>query len=461
MSAPAHPTVEQRRQLGEAARARVPVADQARWSPDGKRADPVQLLEEQCKNRLQWLVPVRRGRMMASQFAFFRGAARVMAADLATTPVSGLTVQACGDAHLSNFGFYASPERQLVFDVNDFDETLAGPWEWDLKRLTASFMIAARHNGLDADQCRKTTAHAVHAYRKAMGEYSAMRTTDVWYTMVKSDSIERDAKHKGADNEIDKTIDQSLTKDNQQAFDKLTEQVDGACRIRSEPPVLVPLRELRDELQLHGRNLQALALRSFDDYQNSLPDHVRFLLSRFRPVELALRVVGVGSVATRCLLLLLEGRDNDDPLFLQIKEATTSVLAEHLPASPYKNQGQRVVEGQHLMQTASDSFLGWVPGGKGSGDYYWRQFRDWKGSVDIDGESADGLHYYARLCGTTLARAHARSGDPVAIAAYLGPDDEIDQAMTDFAASYADQNQSDHAEFVKQIESGALAVEQE
>jgi len=398
--------------------------------------------------------------MSASPFAFYRGSARIMAADLASTPATGLSVQACGDAHLANFGLFASPERQLVFDINDFDETLEGPWEWDIKRLATSFTIAARHNRLDKNEARRVTKRVVRAYRNAMVGFADMRNTDIWYAMLDADEFLKTAEEEGRDEEAEAITDKAQTKDSRQVLRKLAEEIDGEYRIKSEPPGLVPLRELRHELGLERRNLFALANSALKSYQQTLTPDCRRLLERFRPVDVALKVVGVGSVGTLCLILLLEGRDCDDPLFLQIKQATRSVLEEHLSHSPYKNQGQRVVEGQRLMQTVSDIFLGWTTGKQDGRHYYWRQLRDWKGSADVEDLSARDLHYLARLCGWTLARAHARSGDPVAIAGYLGSSDTFDEALGDFAKCYADQNERDFEAFMDGVRSGRLpAVE--
>jgi uncharacterized protein (DUF2252 family) len=453
-----HQTIEERAEFGKSLREQTPRAGHGEWSPAPNRPDPVDLLEQQNEDRLDWLIPVRRWRMSASPFAFFRGSARIMAADLAGTPVSGLDVQACGDAHLANFGLYASPERQLVFDINDFDETLAGPWEWDIKRLAASFTIAARHNGLKREDGRKVTERVVRNYRKAMADFTDMRTTDIWYAMLDEDAFIDTAKEEGREDKAQEITDEAQTRDSRQALDKLTEEIDGEYRIKREPPGLVPLREFRDELDLRGRNLLALVNHEFKAYQESVADECKHLLGSFRLVDVALKVVGVGSVGTMCMILLLEGRDRKDPLFLQVKQANRSVLEEYLARSPYKNQGQRVVEGQRLMQTVSDIFLGWTRSEKSGTYFYWRQLRDWKGSVDVENVNVDDLKYLARLCGWTLARAHARSGDPVAIAGYLGSSDSFDGALVEFAECYADQNKKDYEVFMEQIRSGKLAA---
>ncbi len=447
-------TVEERSAFGKSLRKRAPRTSHAEWLPASERPDPVGLIEDQNKDRLDWLIPVRRGRMMASPFAFYRGGARVMAADLSTTPVTGLMVQACGDAHLSNFGLYASPERELVFDVNDFDETLEGPWEWDLKRLAASFTIAARHNEFTKDECRKVTARAVRSYRETMADFAGRRTTDIWYALLTSKDIEAAAESERAEKRVEKMVTKAESKDSLQALDKLAEEVDGEYRIKSQPPLLEPLRDLSHRLD-HGRH-EKLIREAFHSYARNLSADCRVLLDLFRPVSFGLKVVGVGSVGTRCWIALMEGRDRNDPLFLQMKQATASVLAEHLRPSPYKNQGRRVVEGQRLMQTASDIFLGWTHVAETGHDYYWRQLRDWKGSIEIEALPVGALNRYAGLCGWTLARAHARSGDPVAIAGYLGTSDTIDQAVTEFAERYADQNERDYEGFMDEIRSGRL-----
>ena len=447
-------TVEERLQRGKSRRGAVPRSGHAVWSPAPNRADPVALLEGQNKDRLPWLAPVRRGRMMVSPFTFYRGAARIMAADLAHTPVSGLTVQVCGDAHLSNFGSYASPERTLVFDVNDFDETLPGPWEWDVKRLAASFMIAAQQLELDEEDCRAATAGSVESYRRAMADFAGMDTLDLWYAHLPVGRIAERAGGKRA-KRITKFQRKAESKDSLQALSKLGEKVDGAYRIRSDPPVLVPLRDVPDAAD--ADTLDRGVRESFERYRSTVGDDQKRLLDRLHPVDIALKVVGVGSVGTRCLILLLHGRDRDDAVFLQIKEATTSVLEEHLPAGRYKNHGRRVVEGQRLMQAVSDIFLGWSRDLSGH-HYYWRQLKDWKGSVGIDDVD---LSRYAVICGRALARCHARSGDPVAISGYLGKGNNFDRAVTTFAEGYAAQNRADHAAYVTAVRDGRLEADED
>ncbi len=393
---------------------------------------------------------------MASPFAFYRGGARVMASDLSATPVTGLTVQACGDAHLANFGLYASPERKLVFDVNDFDETLEGPWEWDVKRLAASFAIASRHNGFTPKDCRKVAVQVARTYRERMIDLAGRGTADIWYAQIDADDMVDVASRKATKKLAEETIEKAESKDSLQALDKLAEEVDGEYRIKSQPPLLEPLRDLGAGLDRAKE--ERLIWNAYSDYEKAVSPECKVLLDCFTPVDTALKVVGVGSVGTRCWILLLEGRDRNDPLFLQLKQATRSVLAEHLCRSPYKNQGRRVVEGQRLMQTASDIFLGWTHTSETGHDYYWRQLRDWKGSVDIETLGVPDMHDYGRLCSWTLARAHARSGDPVAIAGYLGSGDTFDHALAAFAERYAEQNQRDYDAFLQAIRSGSLAA---
>lgn len=453
---PKHLTADLREQQGRSLRKQVPRSSHGEWDPGPDRPDPVALLEGQNEDRLQPLVPVRRGRMSASAFTFYRGAARIMASDLATTPATGLTVQACGDAHLSNFGAYASPARTLVFDVNDFDETLPGPWEWDLKRLATSFVIAGRNRRFDAADSREATRRSVDAYRTAMARFAGMRTLDVWYAHMSVGRVGEAVSGKAA-KRIGRFQRKAKSKDSLQALSKLAEKVDGQYRIKSDPPVLVPLRDLAGNMA--PDDLAAIVKGSFESYRTSLAENRRRLLERFRPVDVGLKVVGVGSVGTRCLIALMMGRDDDDPLFLQIKEATDAVLEEHLPPSVHQDHGERVVRGQRLMQAQSDIFLGW---GKNEGDphdYYWRQLKDWKGSVDIDSASPTELSRYGDVCGWTLAHAHARSGDPIAIAAYLGKGQGIVDAMADFAEAYADQNERDYTLFKAAIDDGQLEAD--
>ncbi len=465
-----HPSVEERRSNGKTLRKKRPGSSHAGWKPAHDRTDPVGLLEEQNTTREPDLVPVRRGRMMASPFTFYRGAAKIMAADLADTPRAGLTVQLCGDAHLSNFGGFASPERQLLFDLNDFDETLPGPFEYDVKRMSASFTIAARNNGFSKAETRDATLASLYAYRTAMAEFAEMSTMEVWYAHLSEQtlmaaiasfagSIKGKAQKKATKEEAKratKVAAKAHTRDSTQALSKLGELVDGRYRIVSQPPVVVPARELHATYGISADELQHVIHEQFRAYRATLQDDRRLLLEKFEIVDMARKVVGVGSVGTRAFIVLLQGRDENDPLFLQVKEASASVLEDHLPKSRYKQPGERVVQGQRMMQAASDIYLGWTKGAQEGRYLYWRQLRDMKGSAMVELMTPTALAFYARQCGWTLARAHARSGDPVAITAYLGKDDEFDQAVADFSERYADQNERDFEAFTSAIRSGRL-----
>ena len=403
------------------------------------------------------LVPVRHGRMMVSPFTFYRGAAKIMAADLKDTPTAGLDVQLCGDAHLSNFGGFASPERVLLFDLNDFDETLPGPFEYDVKRMAASFTIAARNNGFTPAQARAASLASATAYREAMARFAEMRTMEVWYSRVSAqdmlDAVNAATRSlKGADKKLAKTVHKTATKsaekartrDSTQALSKLAEIVDGRYRIISQPPVIVPLRDMPATYGYSVQELEQMVHEQFREYRASLRPDQRHLLERFEVIDMARKVVGVGSVGTRAFIVLLQGRDQHDPLFLQVKEATTSVLEDHLPKSRYRQPGERVVQGQRLMQAASDIYLGWSKGSEANRYLYWRQLRDMKASATVETMAPATLSAYARFCAATLARAHARSGDPVSIAAYLGKKDGFDQSIADFSQRYADQNDRDY-----------------
>jgi uncharacterized protein (DUF2252 family) len=409
------------------------------------------------------LVPIRYARMLESPFAFFRGAAAIMAADLATTPTTGLQVQLCGDAHLANFGSFAAPDRRLLFDLNDFDETLPGPWEWDVKRLAASVAVAGRDRGLDADRRSAATRAAVRRYRRAMHQFAAMGTLDVWYArMDVDDQVARWSKKASASQRkrVDKFVAKARSKDSARALTKLTHVVDGEPRIISNPPLVVPLEELVDPNE--ARDFESLIKRVLASYGDTLSGDKRNLLHRYRAVDMAHKVVGVGSVGTRAWIVLMLGRDAGDPLMLQVKEAERSVLEPFASPSKFELSGQRVVEGQRLMQAASDVFLGWVrvdraPDGT-TQDYYVRQLWDQKGSVPIETMAPRGLRDYAKLCGWTLARAHARSGDRMAIAAYLGRGARFDKAVAQFAESYADQNERDHAALADAAKAGRISA---
>src|SRR5271166_572451 len=450
---------------GEAARTEVPRESHAVFDPPQARRDPIALLEEQAKTRVPELVPVRYGRMMVSPFTYFRGAALPMASDLASTPVSGLAVQACGDAHLSNFGIFGSAERRLMFDVNDFDETLPGPWEWDVKRLAASLEIAGRDNGLPVKQRREVVIAAVARYRMAMRDFAAMTNMDVWYAHLDVTELRAqiDAQLRARQRKLlDQSLAKAQTRDSMQELGKLTRVVDGRSRIISDPPLLVPVDELipaeTERADLEGELTSLLA-----KYRRTLETDRRYLLDQFEFSDMARKVVGVGSVGTRCWIVLMLGRDESDPLFLQVKEAEASVLSRFVGASKYPNQGQRVVAGQRLMQATSDIFLGWQRIETGldgqSRDFYVRQLRDWKYSILIEALVPQGMRIYGELCGWTLARAHARSGDRIAIAAYLGSADVFDQAITRFAAAYADQNERDHQSLVDAVTVGRIVAE--
>jgi uncharacterized protein (DUF2252 family) len=461
-----HLTLDQRRALGKEARVRMPRSSLEGWTPAADRPDPIALLEAQNETREADLVPVRHGRMAVSPFTFYRGAAKIMSADLRNIPRAGLEVQLCGDAHLSNFGVYASPERTLLFDLNDFDETLPGPFEYDVARLSASFVIAGRNNGFTPADARAAATTPVAAYRKAMQDFAGMRTLDIWYSRLDAEAVlatttaaANKAERKAAAR-AERGLAKARTKDSLQALAKLTEIVDGHHRIASDPPVLIPSRELTKAVGIDADQVREAVHGLLQAYRRTLSDDRRRLLERFQFVDFARKVVGVGSVGTRAWIALLEGRDGEDPLFLQIKEATSSVLEDHLPKSRFRQPGERVVRGQRMMQAASDIFLGWTKGLEADRYYYWRQLRDMKGSAMIERLDPSTMGWYAQVCGWTLARAHARSGDPVAIAAYLGSGDRFDRAMTDFADRYADQNERDYEGFVGAIEAGRLdAVE--
>jgi uncharacterized protein (DUF2252 family) len=497
-----HLSVADRQAAGQDARDRAPLSSHATWRPAADRPDPVALLTKQDATREPDLVPVRHGRMMVSPFTFYRGAAVVMAADLKGTPVAGLEVQLCGDAHLSNFGLFASPERILLFDVNDFDETLPGPFEYDVKRMAASFTIAGRNNGFSKADADAAAQESVRAYREAMASFAQMGTMDIWYShldekeiqtamhtavagMAKEDKTAKkqekaDKREKApkkqektarkderqatsqektarkAQQRAEKNMAKARTRDSLQALSKLGEPSNGSYRIVSQPPLVVPARDLAATYGLSPDQVMPELHEQFRAYRATLQDDRRRLLERFEIVDAARKVVGVGSVGTRCFIVLLLGRDAHDPLFLQVKEATASVYEAYTGKSRYRQHGERVVQGQRIMQASSDIYLGWTKGIDVHRNYYWRQLRDMKGSAEIDAMAPLTLTYYARMCGWTLARAHARSGDPIAIATYLGDSDAFDKSISGFAQRYADQNERDHEEFVNSIRSGQL-----
>jgi uncharacterized protein (DUF2252 family) len=461
-------TREERIAAGKKARKEVPRSSHAEWEPFTGRPDPVKLLQEQAKTRIPELVPIRYGRMSVSPFTFYRGAALLMAADLAHTPSSGLRVQACGDAHLSNFGGFASPERELVFDLNDFDETLPGPWEWDVKRLMASVAVAGRARGFKRAERRDLLLGGIRRYRQAMGRFADMGNLAVWYSMLSRDMLAaqmsglKAGRRKEFQSRVEKATAKATTKDSMKAFAKLTTRVEGHLQIISDPPVIVRAVDLLpgDEAQ----DLQAAMQGLFDEYRVTLQDDRRRLLEGYRFVDIARKIVGVGSVGTRCWILLLEGLTAEqDPLFLQFKEAQPSVLEGFTGESEFENHGRRVVEGQRLMQSASDIMLGWLHTDEGLDgrprDFYGRQLWDWKFSADVDTMTPRIMGPYVEMCAWTLARAHARSGDRLAIASYLGQSDVFDRAIADFAEAYADQNERDYAALLDAIESGRIAAE--
>ena len=459
-----HPSQAERAERGRAARREVPRSSLAAFEPASERPDPVALLESQAETRVPELVPIRYGRMLVSPFTFYRGAALIMAADLAAGPHTGLDVQLCGDAHLSNFGVFASPERRLVFDLNDFDETLPGPWEWDVKRLAASFAVGMREIGFRPKDCRAAVLSAASGYRLAMREFAGMGMLDVWYARMEVGDLMAELAGELTNRgrkRTEQTIAKAMTRDSMTAFNKLTEVVDGEPRFVSSPPLIVRADDL-----MHGAvgdefddNLRTL----FRSYRVSLQHDRRHLLEQYRVVDVARKVVGVGSVGTRAWIVLLISRDADDPLILQFKEAQASVLEQFAKKSQYENHGERVVTGQRLMQATSDIFLGWLHSQRGldglERDFYGRQLKDWKGSFEAEGSRPAGAVLYARLCGWTLARAHARSGDRVAIASYLGGGDTFDRAIADFAEAYADQNQRDYDALVDAVRDGRVEAQ--
>ena len=460
-----HLSVAERVARGKAARAEVPRASHAVFEPLSARPDPVGLLERQAKTRVPELVPIRYGRMLVSPFTFYRGAALIMAHDLAATPRSGLMVQCCGDAHLSNFGVFASPERRLVFDVNDFDETLPGPWEWDVKRLAVSMLIAARDNGFAAKEQDRIVADTVGQYRAAISNFAGMKSLDVWYAHMDIETVMKEyaAQFKAKMvKRADKTLAKARTKDSMTAFSKLTQVVDGSARIVDESPLIVPIEQLAPAGE--GRDQIFDELRGvMRGYRESLEFDRRALLEQFELADFARKVVGVGSVGTRAWIALMLGRDGQDPLFLQMKEAEASVLEEFLGPSEFSNHGERVVVGQRLMQATSDIFLGWLHIDSGldgqARDFYGRQLKDWKGSAEIEQMVPKGMAAYGKLCGWTLARAHARSGDRIAIAAYLGNSDSFDRAIVEFSKAYAEQNDRDYQELAAAVKSGKITAE--
>jgi uncharacterized protein (DUF2252 family) len=445
--APSLPTPAERLAEGKARRTYASRSAHTVWQPPANRPDPVALLEESNRSRLQHLVPIRYGRMLASPFTFLRGSPIVMAHDLAATPVSGIRVQACGDAHLMNFGVYASPERNLLFDVNDFDETLPGPWEWDIKRLAASFVVAGRSYGRRSSACLEAAGACASSYRQRIREYSRMRLLDVWYSRVDAQAVLK-VLRRGGRAEMSRELNKARRRNSLSVLSKLAAPVDGKLRIVDDPPLISHV----DDIAL-GETVR----RFFAGYYATLQDDRRTLIERYRFVDFALKVVGVGSVGTRCFVVLLDSSHHEDPLFLQIKEAQASVLEPHVGRSRCHNHGHRVVSGQRLIQSASDIFLGWS--GYGQHHYYVRQLRDMKATADLEAMSGPDLAAYATLCGWVLARAHARSGDAALIAGYLGKSDVFDRALVAFAQAYADQTERDFEAFEEAVRSGRIVAE--
>jgi uncharacterized protein (DUF2252 family) len=452
-------TRAERYAAGKALRSSVPRSSHAEWAPDPERPDPISLLEEANKTRLEHLVPIRFGRMSMSAFAFYRGTADIMAYDLAKTPVSGIQAQICGDAHLSNFGVFASPERRQVFDVNDFDETLAGPWEWDVKRLAASVVIAGRQKGYTAQESRQAALRCVQRYRESMQQFALMNHLDVWYYHIDVETILAMLRGMAGGKQLQKRVEQASAKASKrtriETFPKLTEAVNGQYHIKDEPPLIYHY----DPLDTSKDNLDTGEWREMvRGFLASLSEERRIIVMRYRGVDIAQKVVGVGSVGTRCAIVLcLGGAEGDDPLFMQIKEAGASVLEQYLGASPHKNHGERVVVGQRMMQAASDIFLGWSTfNGR---DFYARQLRDMKLSAEVETLVPVGFTAYVELCATALARAHARTSDPAQISGYMGSKDTFDRAITSFAETYADQAERDHAALIAAIKEGRVQAQ--
>jgi uncharacterized protein (DUF2252 family) len=463
-----HLTVDQRVARGRAARGEVPRSVHGRWRAASDRPDPVALLEEQAASRVADLVPIRYGRMLVSPFAFFRGAALIMAADLAGTPLSGVTVQLCGDAHLSNFGLFGTPERRMLFDINDFDETLPGPWEWDVKRLAASLEVLGRDRGFSPEERRVAVMAGVRAYRERMRQASGMGALAAWYEQLEAgvalklarQQVRLDRLGRKEARTAEQRVAQAYSRDSTRVFTKRARKVEGELRIKAEPPLIVPIEDLVEQ-DSAWEDPDPLIKELLRSYRRTL-GRQGHPLEEYRYVHAARKVVGVGSVGTRCYILLLLGRDDRDPLFLQAKEAQPSVLERFVGKSAYRHHGERVVHGQRLMQAATDIFLGWqrIKGFDGvTRDYYVRQFHDWKGGAEVENLLPSGANFYAELCGATLARAHARWGDRIAIAAYLGKGDSFDRAIADFSAAYADQNEKDFNTFTRAVESGRLPAQ--
>jgi uncharacterized protein (DUF2252 family) len=458
-------TRPERLKAGKALRKKIPRSNQGDWQPAPDRPDPIDLLQAQDQGRLEKLLPIKYGRMLESPFTFFRGSAVLMAADLASSPTTGIHVVLCGDAHLSNFGLFASPERRLVFDINDFDEAYPGPWEWDLKRLATSAVIAGRDNGFSERKCRRLAVTVGKVYGKAMDYFSEMHTLEQWYYHVNADQLleifERSSK-KGQKS-ARKMVKKAHAKTHEQTLEKLTYMDEGHRRILSDPPLLVPFRELGLDRYMSAEEFKKITARavehSWSGYLSSLPDERRFLLQRFKIADVALRVGGIGSVGTRCLIVLLEGGAQDDYLLLQLKEAGTSALEPFLETHSYQSQAQRVVRGQRLMQATNDIFLGWHRTKISEHEFYWRQLKDMKGSAKIEELDEKSLEAYLAVCAWCLARAHARTGDEIMIRGYLGSSNALGKSLADFAVTYADQAERDYQALVNAVEAGHIVAE--
>jgi len=456
---------KERKQLGKALRQNVPFSNHANWTPSNDRFDPIDLLQKQDQGRLKQLLPIKYGRMLESPLAFFRGSAVLMAADLAGTQDTGIHVSLCGDAHLANFGLFATPERRLVFDINDFDEVYPGPWEWDLKRLAVSAVIAGRNSGFGEIECHRLAAIVAKSYGLAMARFAKITTMDLWYYHIKADKLRNRIKKasKQGSKSARKMVKKARTHTHEQTLEKLTTQDGSQRRIISDPPLLVPLVDMNLKNILGETELEKISEKTikhaWTGYLNSLPDERRYLLKRFEIVDVAFRVGGIGSVGTRCLLVLLNGGAKDDYLILQLKEAGTSILEPYLATHNYQSQAQRVVTGQHLMQAASDIFLGWHRGQITGYEFYWRQLKDMKSSVNLADLNVNGLHAYLAVCAWCLARAHARTGDEVKISGYLGRKSSFYNAIADFAITYANQVERDYNALVFAAKSGRVPVE--
>lgn len=437
----------ERIEAGKELRDALPRHDHGRWERPANRRDPIEVLEESNRDRITELVPVRYGRMLRSPFTFLRGSAALMASDLAGLPRTGIQVQACGDCHLLNFGLFATPERNLVFDINDCDETLPGPWEWDVKRLAVSLAVAGRDQGLSDEDCRVAAMECVRAYRDNLREYSRMSPLEVWYARLDADTIIEMAPDKEIRERREALAERARERVVEHAFPKLVAHVGGRYRFVDQPPILYHLPDA---------DIEERVLEGLEDYRETLPHERQVLLDRYRLEDYAVKAVGIGSVGTRCYILLLFSEENH-PLILQVKEAKPSVLEPYIAKCPYENQGQRVVVGQRLIQSSSDIFLGWVRSRLGY-DFYVRQLRDMKMSAPIEGVTAAQIALYAELCGWTLARAHAKSGDAATISGYLGKGSQFDEAIGEFAIAYADQTERDHAALVKAERTGRITA---